>query len=154
MNFITIPPIPPAQIPILLLLTIAAAVCLLLSAELRERLMRMLAKLPKKATPRQRFAVSIGGLLVVMLASVALFLIGGFIGLNFGPFYLIMAAAAVLLTIFKGLGNPRIAQFFERMTTGQLTLRATAVVGACLALAVLYQLAANRFGLMLHAGGG
>ena len=78
-----VPPIPPAHIPILLLLTVAAAVCLLLIAELRGRLMALPAKLPKTATPRQRLAASLGGLLIVALASVALFLIGGFVGLNY-----------------------------------------------------------------------
>lgn len=148
-----VPPIPPAHIPILLLLTIAAAVCLLLIAELRGRLMALPATLPKTATPRQRFAASAGGLTIVMLASVALFLIGGFVGLNYGPFYLIMAAVLALMTIFTALGNPRVARLFERMTTGQLTLGATAVVGGCLALALVYEIAANRFGLALYNGG-
>lgn len=149
-----VPPIAPAHIPILLLLTVAAAVCLLMIAELRGRLMALPSKLPKSATPRQRLAASLGSLLIVALASVALFLIGGFVGLNYGPFYLIMAAVLALMTIFTALGNPRIAHVFERMTTAQLTVRATAVVGACLALALLYEIAANRFGLALYGAAG
>ena len=147
-----IPPIPPAQIPVLILLTIAAAVCLLLVAELRGRLILLPAKLPKNATPRQRLGASISSLAIMTLASVALFLIGGFVGMNYGLFYLIIAAVLALLTIFTALDNARIARFFECMTTSQLTLRATAVVGACLALALLYEAAANYFGLTLHVG--
>jgi hypothetical protein len=147
-----VPPIPPAQIPILLLLTIAAAACLLLIAELRGRLMVLPAKLPKTATPWQRLAASAGGLVVIALASIALFLIGGFVLLSHGPFYLIMAAVLALLTIFTTLGNAKVAGTFERTTTAQFIWRATATVGACLVLALLYEVAANHFGLTLSAG--
>ena len=145
-----VPPIPPAHIPILLLLTVAAAVCLLLIAELRGRLLLLPASLPKTATPRQKAAASIGSLVVIALASVALFLIAGFIGVNYGPFYLIMAAVAALLTIFTALGHARLARICEHMTTGRLTLYAALAVGGCLALALAYEFAASHIGLALY----
>lgn len=141
-----VPPIPLAHIPILLLLTVAAAVCLLLIAELRGRLMSLPAKLPKTVTPRQKAAASIGSLVVIALASVALFLIGGMVGVTYGAFYLIMAAVAALLTIFTALGNARVARTCEQMSTGQLIWRATAMVAACLVLALLYEIVLRHFG--------
>ncbi|MCF8476658.1 MAG: hypothetical protein K9G60_06485 [Pseudolabrys sp.] len=147
-----VPPIAPAHIPLLLLLTVAAAVCLLLIAELRGRLTALPATLPNNTTPRQRLAASLGSLLVIALASVALFLIGGFVGLNYGPFYLIMAAVAALAAIFTTLGVARVAVAFERMSTAQLTWRATALVVGCLVLALLYEMAAGQAGLLPSAG--
>ena len=91
--------------------------------------------------------------MIMVLASVMLFLIAGFIGFGFGPYYLILCAAAALVVIVMALSVPRIGRIFERMTTGQLTLRATLVVGGCLALAVIYELAINRFGLAFYGAG-
>ena len=142
--------IDPAQAPILILLTIAAAGCLLLIAELRARLTHLPKSLPKKATPRARLAASLPSLAALTLASVALFVIGGLIGLNFGLFWLIVCGALALMTIFVGFGNPRLARATERIATGRLTVLATAVVVVSIALAFAYEAAIHHAGFTLR----
>lgn len=134
----SIPPISSSQIPLLILLTIAGAACLMLIAELRGRLL-LSPRRAAKTNPRERVKAGLGSLIVIVLASAALFLIGGLIGLGFGPFYLIVCAALALIAIFTGLGNPRVARHVERLGTARLTLRVTALVIACLALGLFFE---------------
>lgn len=134
-----IPPISPAQIPLLILLTIAGAGCLALIAELRGRLVVAPRKTAAKQSTSERVKAGLGSLLVIVLASTALFLIGGLIGLKFGTFYLIVCAALALIAIFTGLGNPNVARHVERLSTVRLTLRITALVIACLTLALFFE---------------
>ena len=149
MTLPSIPPISPSQIPLLILLTIAGAACLALIAELRSRLVVAPRKPTAKTTPRERAKAGLGSLLVIVLASAALFMIGGLIGLGFGTFYLIVCAALALIAIFTGLGNPAIARRVEGMGTMRLTLRVTALVIACLALALFFEGLAGRPALPL-----
>ncbi len=139
MTLPSIPPISPSQIPLLILLTIAGAACLALIAELRSRLAATPRMPIVKTTPRERAKAGLGSLLVIVLASAALFMIGGLIGLGFGPFYLIVCAALALIAIFTGLGNPAVARRVEGMGTMRLTLRVIALVIACLALALFLE---------------
>jgi hypothetical protein len=147
MKFLYIPPIAPAQIPLLILLTIAGAACLLLIGELRGRLAQMSGKLRKQSTARERAKASLASFVAIALASAALFLIGGLIGLGFGPFYFIICTASALLTIYLGLGHPSMARRVESMSTAQLTWRVTALVAACLALALFLKMLLGRSGL-------
>lgn len=147
MTFITIPPIAPAQIPLLLLLTIAGAACLLLIGELRGRLAVVAQDRSKQATPRQRANASLGLFLIIALASAALFVIGGLIGLRFGAFYFIICTALALLTIYRALGNTQMARRLENVSTARLAWRVAALLLVCLALALFFEALLGRPGL-------
>ncbi len=147
MTFITIPPIAPAQIPLLLLLTIAGAACLLLIGELRGRLAVVSQDRSKQATPRQRAKASLGLFLIIALASAALFVIGGLIGLRFGAFYFIICTALALLTIYRALGNTQMARRLENVSTARLAWRVAALLVVCLALALFFEALLGRPGL-------
>lgn len=136
MTLPSFPPISLAQIPLLLLLTVAGAACLALVAEMRGRLMLLPRQLPKSATAGARAKASLGILLILLLASALLFLIGGLIAVGFGPFYLTICGALALIAIFLALGKPGIARHFETLSTTRLTLRVTALVIACFGLAL------------------
>jgi hypothetical protein len=136
------------HMPLLVLLGIAAAACLLLIAELRGRPIAV----DGSASVGQRLTAGLGGMLVMLLAGAVLFLIAAFIGLGFGPFYLILTAAVILLVLFPAFGIPRISRTFERMTTRQLSWRGLAVIAVCLALAVLYVAGAGSLGFPLRFG--
>ena len=144
MTFISIPPIAPAQIPLLVLLTIAGAACLLLIGEMRGRLAVMAQKRSQQMTPRARAKASLGIFTIIALASAALFVIGGLIGLGFGPFYFIICIALALLTIYRALGNAELARRLESVSTARLAGRVAALLVACLALALFFEALLGR----------
>ncbi|HZL32326.1 MAG TPA: hypothetical protein VFC54_14870 [Pseudolabrys sp.] len=144
MSLPSIPPIASAQIPQIILLTIAGAACLMLIAELHARLVVPAQKPAAKTTTRERAKATVSALIVIVLASVALFLIAGLIGLGFGPFYLVICSALALIAIFTALSNPRIARRVEALSAARLVAPVTAFVIACLALALFFEALAAR----------
>jgi hypothetical protein len=144
MTLLSIPPITPSKIPLLILLTIAGAACMLLIGELRGRLAVIAHDRSKQATPRERARASLGLFLIIALASAALFLIGGLIGFGFGPSWFIICTALALLTIYRGMSSPAMARGVENLSTARLTWRVTALVVACLALALFFDWLAGR----------
>lgn len=136
------------HLPLLMLLIIAAAACLILAAELHPRWGGM-REIAKAAPPQRRLIYSLGALALLLAANVMMFLIAVFIGFGFGPLYLSGSVIAVLVIAVPALSIPPFNRMIERLNIWQIMGRTSAVVVGCLALAVLYALAVLKAGLPL-----
>lgn len=135
--------------PLLVLLVIAAAACLILAAELYPQGAR---EIVKAAPPERRLRYALGGLALLLGANVVMFLIAAFIGFGLGVLYLLVAVATVMLIAVPALAIPPFNQVIERLSVWQLVRQAGAVIVVSLVLAVIYVVIANKAGLPLLFG--
>ena len=136
-----------AHIPIYVLLLTAATACFIGIAELRQRAASVFGVAASPASLLWGVLTTITSGLIFFLLLLA---IGVFVGVEFGPFYLLLGVAMIIFVPLPAMLIPPLEQRIETLTSRQIVVGAAVVVAGAFLVSLLYVVIAQSAGIVIR----